>query len=98
MKNYLKIKSKVWYLCVDTELLNKVQKSIENRYDAINVSRIVPHKHQLDFVEAAKKLDLNVIVIGPHVEKSIKLDCPHYPLPHEEAIKEIARSKIYVDP
>ncbi|MFX1239727.1 MAG: glycosyltransferase [Promethearchaeota archaeon] len=98
LKTYLNIDSKVWHLCVDSDLLSSIPKDLKIKYDAINVSRITPHKHQKIFVEAAKKLGLKIVVIGRHHDKNLKLNCDHYPLSHKEALKAIAQSRIYVDP
>ncbi len=98
IKKYLKIQTKVWYPCANTELINNLPINLEQKYDAINISRIVPHKHQKIFVEAAKKLNLKIAIIGPYQDKSIELDCPHFALPHREALKSLNQSKIYVDP
>lgn len=98
IKKYLKIQTKVWYPCANTELIKNLPTNLEQKYDAINISRIVPHKHQKVFVKAAKKLNLKIAIIGPHQDKSIELDCPHFALPHKEALKSLILSKIYVDP
>ena len=98
IKKFLKIQTKVWYPCANTELINNIPTNLEQKYDAINISRIVLHKHQKVFVEAAKKLNLKIAIIGPHQDKSIQLDCPHYALLHKEALKTLIQSKIYVDP
>jgi glycosyltransferase involved in cell wall biosynthesis len=98
LKKYLNINSKIWYPCADSVLLNSIPRNLGKKYDAINISRIVPHKHQEIFVNAANTLGLKIVVIGPHQDKSIKLNCPHYPLPHLEALKELVQSDMYVDP
>jgi len=98
IKKYLKIQTKVWYPCANTDIINNLPKSLEQKFDAINISRIVPHKHQEVFVKAAKKLKLKIVIIGPYQDKNIKLNCPHFALPHTEALKSLIQSKIYVDP
>jgi len=80
-------------------LLKTIPKNLDIKLDAINVSRILPHKHQNIFASAAKKLGLKIVVIGLHQDKSIKLECPHYMLPsHNDVFKLIIQSKMYVDP
>jgi len=98
IKKYLKIQTKVWYPCANTELINNLPTNLKQKYDAINISRIVHHKHQKVFVKAAKKLNLKIAIIGPHQDKSIELNCPHFSLHHIEALKTLLQSKIYVDP
>lgn len=99
VKKLLKVDSKVCYPSVNSKLINKLPKNLEQKYDAINISRIVNHKRQIMLVKVAKKLDLKIIVIGCHQDKSIKLDCPHhFNLSHKETMKTLIQSKIYVDP
>lgn len=96
-KTYLKIDSDVCYPCVNSDLLLKLPK-YKIKYDIINISRIVPQKHQDLIVKAAKKLRLKVIIIGPYHDRSIKLDCLHYFLPdHLEVFKKLSESAFYVD-
>jgi len=98
VKTYLKLESNVWYPCADSDLIERLPKNLEKKFDAINISRIVPNKDQIIFVKAAKRFSLNIVVIGPHQDKSIKLECPHYILSHEEALKALSQSDLYVDP
>ena len=97
-KKLLNVDSKVCYPGVNSELINSLPKNLETIYDAINISRIVPHKHQIMLEKAAKKLNLKIAIIGPHQDKTIKLDCPHFALSHVAALKSLIQSKIYVDP
>ncbi|MFX1388583.1 MAG: glycosyltransferase [Promethearchaeota archaeon] len=97
-KRFLKLGSKVWYLSADSELIKNLPRNLDKKYDAINISRIVKIKRQEIFVEAANRLKLKIAVIGPHYDKSIKLNCPHFPLSHEKALKAIIQSDFYVDP
>jgi len=96
-KTYLKIDSNVCYPCVNSDLLLKIPK-YKKKYDVINISRIVPQKHQDLIVKAAKKLGLKVVIIGPYHDRSIKLDCPHYFLFNQlEVFKKLSESSFYVD-
>jgi len=97
VKEVLNLESHVWYPCANSEFLNTLPKNPEIKFDAINISRIVKNKKQHLFVRAANKLGLNIIIIGPHQDKSIKLDCTHFPLPHEEALEYLNQSQFYVD-
>ena len=83
-KKLLNVDSKVCYPAVNSKLINNLPINLEQKYDAINISRIVPHKNQTILVKAAKKLNLKIAIIGPHQDKSIELDCPHFALPHKE--------------
>jgi len=99
LKKYLNINSNVWYPCVDSDLLTTIPKNLDIKFDAINVSRILPHKHQKIFEAAAKKLGLKIVIIGIHQDVSIKLEYPHYCLPfHNDLFKAIVQSRMYVDP
>ena len=92
------IDSKVCYMCVDSDFLLKLPRS-KIKYDAINISRIVRSKNQELFVEAANKLGLNIIVIGRHIDKTIKLNCPHYYFESwSDVMNALNASKFYVDP
>jgi len=96
-QSYLKIDSEVCYPSVDSNFLLSIPKS-KIKYDAINISRIVPYKRQELFVEAANKLGLKVLVIGRHQDKNIKLECPHYFLSdHNEVMKILNQAAFYVD-
>lgn len=99
VKKFIGIDSKVWYPGVDSNLISLIPKTTEMKYDAINISRIVPHKNQRMFVEASKKLNLEILIIGYHQDKSIQLDCPHLHLEtKEEVFTHLSKAKIYVDP
>lgn len=98
VKKLLKVDSKVCYPSVNSKLINNLPKNLEQKYDAINISRIVNHKRQIMLVEIAKKLNLKIAIIGLHQDKSIKLDCPHFVLSHKETMISLIQSKIYVDP
>ncbi|MHA1491976.1 MAG: glycosyltransferase [Promethearchaeota archaeon] len=68
------------------------------KYDAINISKIMWRKRQQLFVKAAKTLGLKIVVIGPHRDKSIKLDCPHYFIPDQaQVFKKLNQARFYVD-
>jgi len=98
VEKFLKLKTTVCYPCVNSDyLLNLPKKDIV--YDAINISRIESYKRQKIFVEAAKKLNLNIIVLGRLVNQNIKLECPHYYFEnHKKAFDILNQSKLYVDP
>lgn len=98
VKKLLKVDSKVCYPCVNSKLINKIPRNLEQKYDVINISRIVNHKRQTLLVEIAKKLNLKIAIIGLHQDKNIKLDCPHFALSHKNTLKTLIQSKIYVDP
>lgn len=94
----LNIDSDVCYPCINSDLLSIVPKS-KIKYDAINISRIVPHKRQDIFDQAAIKLGLNAIIIGMYQDKTIKLNRPYFHLDnHFEVLKKLSESKIYVAP
>lgn len=98
VKKFLKIDSKVCYPCVNSDYLLSLPKS-KIKYDAINISRIVPLKRQEIFIKAAKELGLNILVLGRHSDKSIKLDCPHfYFTDHNRVMKILNQAAFYVDP
>lgn len=99
VKKYLKIDTKVWYPGVDSRNLMKMPKISRIEYDAINIGKIIPHKRQDIFVKAANNLGLKIIIIGPHLDKKIKLDCPHYYLhDHNSVFREMNKARFYVDP
>jgi glycosyltransferase involved in cell wall biosynthesis len=92
------IDSEVCYMCVDSDFLLKLPKE-KIKYDAINISRIAIRKNQELFVEAANKLGLNILVIGPHIDKHIKLNCPHYSLESwNDVMNVLNESKFFVAP
>ena len=98
VKKFLKIDTVVCYPCVNSDYLLNLPKE-EIKYDTINISRILPHKNQETFLKAANKLGLNILILGAHSDKNIKLDCPHYYLKdHNEVMKILNQSKFYVDP
>ncbi len=98
VKKFLKIDSHVWYPGVNSDVLSNLPKPSKLKYDALNISRIVETKRQKLFVEAAKKLKLNVIVIGRHQDKKITLDCPHFYLSeHYSVLNELNHAGFYVD-
>lgn len=98
VKKFLKVDSKVWYPSVNSEILLNLPKPSKIKYDAINISRIVETKHQALFVEAAKKLKLNVIIIGRHQDKKINLGCPQfYITDHYSVLNELNHTGFYVD-
>ncbi len=98
IKKFLKIDTKVCYPCVNSDYLLSLPKS-KIKYDAINISRIVPLKRQEIFIKAAKELGLNILVLGRHSDKSIKLDCPHfYFTDHNRVMKILNQAAFYVDP
>ena len=100
-KKFLKLNSMVCYGCVNSDFLNSFSNKHQNteiKYDAINISRISHRKHQEVFVRAANKLGLNVLVIGRHQDKSIKLDCPHFYLPdYKDVATILTQTRLYVD-
>ena len=97
VKKFLKLDVPVCYQCVNSDYLLSLPKA-PLKYDAVNISRIVKHKHQEVFVEAANKLGLNIVVLGRYDDKSIKLDCPHEYIPDNELLfKTLNQSSFYVD-
>ena len=97
VEKFLKLKTTVCYPCVNSDYLLSLPKK-EIIYDAINISRIDSYKRQKIFVEAAKKLNLNIIVLGRQVNKNIKLECPHYFFEDQKKVFDILnQSKLYVD-
>ena len=49
-------------------------------------------------MEAAKKLNLNIVILGRHVNKDIKLECPHYYFENQEKVFDyLNQSNFYVD-
>lgn len=97
VKRILKLDTKVCYPCVNSDYLLNLPKA-KLKYDAINISRIAPFKHQEVFVKAAKKLDLNIIVLGRHSHPNIKLDCPHfYYKDHNKVMNILNEAAFYVD-
>lgn len=97
IKKLLKLDVPVCYQCVDSDYLLSLPK-MEIKYDAINISRVVKHKHQEVFIKAANKLGLHIILIGRHDDKSIVLNCPHeYTQDNEMVFKKLNQSSFYVD-
>ncbi len=98
VKKFLKLNTKVCYPCVNSDYLINLKKE-KILYDAINISRIVSYKRQELFVKAAKKIGLNVLVLGSYDDKSIKLKCPHYFLADSnETMKVLNKTSFYVAP
>jgi len=98
VEKFLKLKTTVCYPCVNSDYLLSLPKK-EIVYDAINISRIESYKRQKIFVEAAKKLNLNIIVLGRHVNQNIKLECPHYYFEdHKKVLDILNQSNLYIDP
>ena len=77
VKKFLKLDTKVCYPCVNSDYLLSLPKT-QIKFDAINISRIVPFKRQEIFVAAANHLGLKIAILGRYSDKTIKLDCPHY--------------------
>jgi len=97
IQRFLKLNCELCYLCVNSDLLTSIS-TLPKKYDAINISRIVYTKRQKIFVEAANRLGLNILVIGRHQDKTIKLNCPTYHIPDiTEALKKLSESGFYVD-
>ncbi len=97
VKKFLKLDVPVCYQCVNSSYLLNLPKE-DIKYDAINISRIVKHKHQAVFVKAAKKLGLNIVILGRYDDKSIILDCPHEYIPDNELLfNKLNHSSFYVD-
>ncbi len=97
VEKFLNLKTTVCYPCVNSDyLLNLPKKEII--YDAINISRIDTYKRQKIFVEAAKRLNLNILVLGRQTNRNIILECPHYFLEkHKEVFDILNQSKLYID-
>ncbi len=97
VKYFLKLDVPVCYQCVNSDYLLTLPK-VDINYDAVNISRIVKYKHQDLLVKAAKKLGLNIIVLGRHQDKSLKLDCPHYyPTSNKKVFEILNQTRFYVD-
>lgn len=97
VKKFLKLDLHVCYQCVNSDYLLSLPKE-EIKYDAINISRIVKHKNQQMFVEAAIKLGLNILVLGRYDDKNIILNCPQrYVKNNAELFKILNQSSFYVD-
>lgn len=98
VSRFLKIETQVCYQCVNSDYLLGLPKS-KIKYDAINISRIVPHKRQELFVKAANKLGLKILVLGRYADKNIKLDCPHFFYQdHKKVLDILNQTKFYVAP
>ncbi|MHA1293750.1 MAG: glycosyltransferase [Promethearchaeota archaeon] len=98
VKRFLKLNSSVCYQCVDSDYLLNFKKNIPKKYDAISVGRIVERKRHEVFIEAAKSLGLNIVVVGKQEDDWIKLDCPHHYAPNLESVfNEILSADFYVD-
>ncbi len=98
LKKFLKIESEVCHLCVNSDLLLNLKPHIKYEYDAISLGKIVERKQPNIFVQAAKKLDLKILIIGKIINEWIKLDCSHFYIPLlKDAFKEITKSKLFVD-
>lgn len=97
VEKYLKLKTTVCYPCVNSDYLLSIPKK-EIVYDAINISRIESYKNQQIFVEAAKRLNLKIIILGRHVDQNINLECPHYFFEDQKKVFDILnQSNLYVD-
>ena len=98
VKKFLKLDSKVFYPCVDSDFLLSLEKAKKIKYDAINIGRIVDIKNQKMFVEAANQLGLNIAIIGKYQDRRIKLNCPHfYFSDHKVTLNELNMAKFFVD-
>ncbi|KKN29821.1 hypothetical protein LCGC14_0840260 [marine sediment metagenome] len=96
-KKLLNVDSKVWYPGVNSKLIEDI-KDLPIKYDMINISRITAHKRQNLIVNASKKLDLKLMIIGQQQDKDIKLDCPHFHIPdHFSVMRELKKSRLYID-
>ena len=97
VKKFLKLDIPVCYQCVNSDYLKNLPKT-EIKYDAINISRIVGYKRQDVFVKAANELGLNILVLGHHSDRSIKLECPHFfPIENKKLFDLLNKTKFYVD-
>ena len=98
VKKFLNLDSEVFYPCVDSDFLLRLEETKKIKYDAINIGRIVDIKNQKMFVEAASQLGLNIAIIGKYQDRQIKLNCPHfYFSDHKLTLKELNRAKFFVD-
>ena len=98
VKKFLRLNTTVCYPCVNSDYLLNLPKN-KIKYDAINISRIIWYKRQSLFVKAANDLGLNIVVLGHHSDKTIKLDCPHfYYSDHEKTMEILNQSSFYVAP
>ncbi len=97
VKRFLKLETLLCYQCVNSDYLLTLPK-VGIKYDAINISRVVPLKRQNVFVDAAKRLGLKILVLGKHFDKAVKLDCPHYYFPDMKNVFNVLnQSNFYVD-
>ncbi len=97
VKRFLKLDIPICYPCVNSDYLLSLPK-VDIKYDAINISRIVKYKHQEIFVEAANRLGLNIVVLGNHDDKTIKLNCHHEYIPDNDLLfQKLNQASFYVD-
>lgn len=97
LKKFLRLNSKVCYPCVNSDYLLNLPK-VNNKYDAINISRITKIKRQEVFCKAANKLGLKILIIGRYADKSIKLNCPQVYIPdHKKVFRILNETAFYVD-
>ena len=97
VKRFLKLETLLCYQCVNSDYLLTLPK-VEIKYDVVNISRIVRLKRQIVIVDAAKRLGLKILVLGKHIDKSIKLNCPQYYFPDIKNVFDVLnQSSFYVD-
>jgi glycosyltransferase involved in cell wall biosynthesis len=98
VKKFLKINSDVCHIGVNSKYLLNIPKA-KIKYDAINISRISPHKKQKIFVDAAKKLGLKFDVIGSYnKKKSVDIGVKPLSLPNfKDVFNLLNQSRFYVD-
>ena len=96
-KKFLNVDSKVWYPAINSKLIKEVKEELPIKYDMINISQIIARKRQNLIVEASKKLNLKLIIIGQHTDKNIELDCPHFYFPkHLDVMKKLKQSNLFI--
>ncbi len=97
VRKFLKLDVEVCHQCVNSEYLLSLPRE-EIKYDAVNISRIVKHKNQKVFVDAANKLGLNILVLGRYDDRTIILNCPHkFVKDNKKLFKILNQSYFYVD-
>ena len=96
-KKLANIDSKVCYMCIDSNFVRDIN-NLPIKYDMINISGITARKRQNLIVDASKKLNLKLIIIGYQKTEKIKLDCLHFYIPnHLDVMKKLKQSYLYID-
>ena len=97
-KKLANINSKVCYPSINSKLIESIKKDFLIKYDIMNIGRAVAHKRQNLIVNASKKLDLKLMIIGQQQDKNIKLDYPNPYIPHHlNIMRKLKQSQFYID-